>query len=115
MAELRNPGLTGDVAFDTVIYAAPGVNYSSVPALAQYTLYDTPDPAYVTGRIDISLFANLGSAPWPFSNANVPLNGHICVPVSLVSIPRDHCCHHRRELSEWLQLWRERCSGYRSS
>jgi len=80
MAELRNPGLTGDVAFDTVIYAAPGVNYSSVPALAQYTLYDTPDPAYVTGRIDISLFANLGSAPWPFSNANVPLNGHICVP-----------------------------------
>ena len=80
MAELRNPGLTGDVAFDTVIYAAPGVNYSSVPALAQYTIYDTPDPAYVTGSIDISLFANLGSAPWPFSNANVPLNGHICVP-----------------------------------
>lgn len=80
MAELRNPGLSSDVAFDTVIYAAPGVNYSSVPALAQYTLYDTPDPAYVTGRIDISLFANLGSAPWPFSNTNVPLNGHVCVP-----------------------------------
>lgn len=80
MAELNNPGLPGDVLFDTVIYAAPGVNYSGVPALAQYNIYDTPDPAYLTGRIDISLFANLGSAPWPFSNTNVPLNGHICVP-----------------------------------
>jgi hypothetical protein len=80
MIALNNPGLPGDVAFDTVIYASAGVNYSAVPALAQYVLYDTPDPAYVTGRIDISAFAHLGSAPWPFANTNVPLNGHICVP-----------------------------------
>src|SRR5215472_5646695 len=80
MAMLKNPGLPGEVSFDTVIYAAAGVNYSTVPALAQYNIYDTPDPGYVTGRIDISVFANLGSAPWPFLNTNVPLNGHICVP-----------------------------------
>ena len=80
MHTLNNPGMAGDVPFETVIYASSGVNYSAVPALLQYSLYDTPDPAYVTGRINISAFAHLGSAPWPFSNTNVPLNGHICLP-----------------------------------
>ncbi|HXP84061.1 MAG TPA: hypothetical protein VN841_05040 [Bryobacteraceae bacterium] len=80
MDRLKNPALAGDVPFDTVVYAAPGVNYSAVPALVQYAIYDTPDPAYLTGRIDISAFANLGFAPWPFLNTNVPLNGHVCVP-----------------------------------
>ena len=80
MGSLKNPGLPGDVPFDTVIYASPGVNYSTVPALAQYNIYDSPDPAYLTGRINISAFGNLGSAPWPFLNTNVPLNGHICIP-----------------------------------
>ena len=80
MAALNNPGLSGDILFDTLIYASSGVNYSAVPALVQYNIYDTPDPAYVTGRINISAFAHVGSAPWPFSNTNVPLNGHICVP-----------------------------------
>jgi len=63
MEGLKNPGLAGDVLFDTVIYASSGVNYSAVPALAQYNIYDSPDPAFLTGRIDISAFANLGSAP----------------------------------------------------
>ena len=80
MAALKNPGLPSDVPFDTVVYASSGVNYSAVPALVQYNLYDTPDPAYVTGRVNISAFAQVGSAPWPFSNSDVPLNGHICVP-----------------------------------
>jgi hypothetical protein len=80
MTALSNPGLAGDVSFDTVIYASSGLNYSAVPALVQYNLYDTPDPGYTTGRIDISAFANLGTAPWPFTNTNVPLNGHICIP-----------------------------------
>jgi hypothetical protein len=81
MAVLNNPGLTGEALFDTVIYASAGSNYSGVPALAQYTIYDTPDPVYVTPRINISVFANLGfGAPWPFLNTNVPLNGHICIP-----------------------------------
>jgi hypothetical protein len=81
MAVLNNPGLAGDALFDTVIYASAGSNYSSVPALAQYTIYDTPDPAYVTPRVNISVFANLGfGAPWPFLNTSVPLNGHICIP-----------------------------------
>lgn len=44
-------------------------------------IYNTPDPAYVTGRIDISAFVNLGGGtPWPFLNTNVPLNGHVCIP-----------------------------------
>jgi hypothetical protein len=80
MTEMKNPGLHGDVPFDTVVYASSGLNYSAVPALVQYNLFDTPDSAYVTGRIDISAFAHLGSAPWPFANTNVPLNGQVCVP-----------------------------------
>src|SRR5215813_12045743 len=76
--ELRNPGLPGHEEFDTLIYGSPPLAYPA--ALSQYVIYNTPDPAYVTGRINISAFANLGSAPWPFANTNVPLNGHICIP-----------------------------------
>ena len=79
MASLKNPGLAGDVQFDTVIYGAPPLTYPA--SLSQYAIYNTPDPAYVTGRINVSAFANLGSGtPWPFLNTNVPLNGHVCVP-----------------------------------
>jgi hypothetical protein len=78
---MSNPGLPGDFVFDSVIYASAGLNYAAVPALNQFTIYDVPDPAYVTGRINISAFAELGfSAPWPFNNTNVPLNGHIRIP-----------------------------------
>ena len=80
MAELKNPALAGDFLFDTVIYASAGSNYGTVPALVQYKIYDTPDPAYVTPRINIAPFANLGSAPWTFPNTSVTLNGHICIP-----------------------------------
>ena len=81
MAALINPGLAGAVPFDTVVYASAGLNYSGVPALVQYRVFDTPDPAYVTPRINISAFANVGgSAPWPFLNTLVPLNGQVCVP-----------------------------------
>jgi hypothetical protein len=76
-----NPALPGVFKFDSVIYASAGLNYAAVPALSQFTIYDAPDPAYVTGRINISAFAELGfSTPWPFSNTNVPLNGHIRIP-----------------------------------
>jgi hypothetical protein len=78
-AELRNPGLPGHEEFDTLIYGSPPLAYPAT--LSQYAIYNAPDPAYVTGRINISAFANLGAAtPWPFTNANVPLNGHICIP-----------------------------------
>ena len=76
---LRNPGLPGDLQFDTLIYGSPPLAYPA--ALNQYTIYNTPDPAYVTGRINVAAFANLGAAtPWPFANTNVPLNGHVCIP-----------------------------------
>jgi hypothetical protein len=80
MASLKNPGLAGEVQFDTVIYGAPPLAYPA--SLSQYTIYNTPDPAYVTGRINISAFANVPILvqPWPFTNTNVPLNGHVCIP-----------------------------------
>jgi hypothetical protein len=79
MSGLKNPAVAGDVQFDTLIYGAPPLAYPA--SLSQYAIYNTPDPAYVTGRINVSAFANLGAAtPWPFFNTNVPLNGHVCVP-----------------------------------
>jgi hypothetical protein len=86
-AESKNPGLAGAIPFATVIYASAGLNYAAVATLVQYNIYDTPDPSYVTGRIDISAFANLGSAPWPFFNTNVPLNGHVCIPAGRGPFP----------------------------
>lgn len=81
MTTLKNPGLAGEFTFDTLVYASSGLNYAAVPALSQYQIYDSPNPAYVTGRMDISAFAELGSsAPWPFQPTNVPLNGHVCIP-----------------------------------
>ena len=78
-AGLRNPGLPGELQFDTFIYGSPPLPYP--PVLNQYAIYNAPDPAYVTGRINVSAFANLGGAtPWPFANTNVPLNGHVCIP-----------------------------------
>ncbi len=76
---LKNPAVAGPPQFDTVIYGAPPLAYPA--ALSQYAIYNTPDPAYVTGRVNVSAFANLGAGtPWPFLNTNVPLNGHVCVP-----------------------------------
>jgi hypothetical protein len=79
IASLKNPGLAGDVQFDTVIYGSPPLAYSAL--LSQFAIYNAPDPAYITGRINVSAFANIGGgATWPFLNTNVPLNGHVCIP-----------------------------------
>ena len=71
--ELRNPSLPGNKEFDTLIYGSPPLIYPA--ALSQYVIYNTPDPAYVTGRINVSAFANLGGAtPWPFTRSFIPRN-----------------------------------------
>jgi len=62
MTALKNPGLPGGRSFDTVVYASSGLNYAGVSSLNQYQVFDTPDPAFVTGRLDISVFANLGAS-----------------------------------------------------
>jgi hypothetical protein len=81
MSSLRNPGVAGEHAFTTRVYASAGLNYGAVPALAQYQLFDNPDANFVTGRIDLSVFAQLGAGiPWPFPATEVPINGLVCVP-----------------------------------
>lgn len=78
---LANPALPGQFTFSQVVYAAPGLNYSGNPALAQYITFQTPTPSYQTRTIDISDFANLPTSPtWPFNAANVPINGLLRVP-----------------------------------
>lgn len=81
MTALGNPGVVGEHSFRTRVYAAAGLNYGAVPDLVQYQPFDTPDAGFVTGRIDISAFAQLGfGTPWPFTPTNVPINGIVCVP-----------------------------------
>jgi hypothetical protein len=55
--ELRNPGLSGIEEFDTLICGSPPLSYPA--AVSQCALYNTLDPAYVTGRINVSAFGNL--------------------------------------------------------
>lgn len=81
MANPANPAVSGAVTFDKVVYAASQLNYGANPRLNQYAVFDTPTPAYVTRRVDLSAFADLGAfTPWPFSNTNVPINGLACLP-----------------------------------
>lgn len=78
---LANPAVAGPFAFDSAVYAAPGLNYSGDRSLAQYTVFQTPSPNYTTRIIDISDFADLPAAPpWPFRANNVPINGLLRVP-----------------------------------
>lgn len=78
---LANPALPGPFAFSPVIYAAPGLNYASNPDLSQYIVFQTPTPGYQTRRVDISDFADVPAWPtWPFTAANVPINGLLRVP-----------------------------------
>ena len=52
IASLKNPGLAGEVQFDTVIYGSPPLAYSAL--LSQFAIYNVPDPAYVTAIIGVS-------------------------------------------------------------
>ncbi|HEY9662581.1 MAG TPA: hypothetical protein V6C65_29355, partial [Allocoleopsis sp.] len=78
---LANPAVPGSFGFSQVVYAAPGLNYSSNPALAQYVVFQTPTPGYQTRTIDLSDFANIPTFPaWPFNATAVPINGLLRVP-----------------------------------
>lgn len=83
MNELSNPADAGPFEFESVVYAAPGLDYTPpAPALDAYLLFQTPAAGYETRRVDISLFAEFDSGvPWTFANTNAPLNGIARIPV----------------------------------
>jgi hypothetical protein len=81
MGRLANPAAPGASRFDRMIYASAGLNYGNIPALAaEYGIFDNPAAGFVTPRIDISAFAQLGNPLWPFDPTTVPLNGLVRVP-----------------------------------
>jgi len=85
---LANPASPGPLAFDQIVYAAPGLSYAGDPSLAEYVVFENPTPHYETRTIDISDFANLpASPPWPFSEINVPINGLLRVPQAAGPFP----------------------------
>jgi hypothetical protein len=65
MATLSNPETPGSFPFQSVVYAAPGLNFTD-PSLSDYQLYAHPAPDFIARRIDLSLFANFdASVPRP--------------------------------------------------
>lgn len=79
--QLLNPGLPGSFSFESVVYAAPGLNYSASPDLDQYLLFEKPTSGYQTRTIDLSDFADLPATPkWPFQASQIPINGILRVP-----------------------------------
>ncbi|NEP09430.1 MAG: hypothetical protein F6K14_04165 [Symploca sp. SIO2C1] len=78
---LANPAVPGPFTISEVVYAAPGLNYSGNQDLAQYIVFQTPTADYQTRTLDISDFSDLPASPtWPFTAANVPVNGLLRVP-----------------------------------
>lgn len=74
-----NPAQHGPLGFDSIVYAAPGLNYPAL--LGDFSPFTNPSLNYGTRSIDISDFADLGAGtPWPFTNATVPINGFLRVP-----------------------------------
>lgn len=78
---LDNPADPGAFSFSSIVYAAPGLDYSSSPSLSGFIAFESPTSSYTTRRIDISDFAGLGNfGLWPFTNEDVPINGLLRVP-----------------------------------
>lgn len=78
---LMDPSQLGPLTFSEAVYAGPNLDYSSEPALAEYTVFENPTADYTTRSIDLSDFANLGAhVPWPFDEEELPLNGLLRIP-----------------------------------
>jgi hypothetical protein len=98
---LANPANPGPYPISQVVYAAPGLNYSTNPALSQYLLFQSPTAGYQTRRINISDFADVPSSPvWPFNASNVPINGLLRVPQGAGPFPLFLIVHGNHEPQE---------------
>ncbi len=74
-SHLLDPAKPGSFSFESVVYAAPGLNYSASPDLDQYLLFQKPTSGYQTRTIDLSDFADVPADPeWPFRASQVPIN-----------------------------------------
>lgn len=82
MSALQDPSAPGTFAFDDVVYAAPGLDYTTDPRLTAYAVYHQPTNSFSTRRIDLSPFAEFDFRfNWPFTNADAPLNGLARIPI----------------------------------
>lgn len=80
-SHLLDPAKPGSCSFESVVYAAPGLNYLANPDLDQYLLFQKPTSGYQTRTIDLSDFADLPAFPqWPFQASQVPINGILRIP-----------------------------------
>ena len=99
---LPNPGQAGAQTWTSVVYAAPGMNYASMVAPAEYAIFHSPTANYQTRTIDISDF--LSDLPitynWPFNSTAVPINGLIRIPNGSGPFPLAVFVHGNHSASE---------------
>ncbi len=78
---LADPGQAGPGTWSDVVYAAPGLDYSTSTAPAEYAVFEAPTPGYATRTIDISDFGSLPTTyNWSFTASAAPINGLLRVP-----------------------------------
>lgn len=98
---LANPATPGPFAVSQVVYAAPGLNYSGNPSLAQYVVFQSPTAGYQTRRVNIADFVDVPSYPaWPFNATNVPINGLLRVPQGAGPFPLCLIVHGNHSATE---------------
>ena len=90
---LVDPSQSGPFSFTNVIYASSGLNYSANPNLTQYQIYENPSSSnFETQRLNLDGIATLGrtgggATGWPFDETQIPINGHIRIPVGSGPFP----------------------------
>ena len=81
MSNVPNPALTGALTFKSVVYSASGLHYTE-QSLEDYRIFHQPSDGFSTRRVDLSPFAGFDlGVPWPFDNAEAPINGIVRIPV----------------------------------
>lgn len=85
---LENPSKPGHFKLKSVVYAAPGLDYSSNSIWEDYQLFDNPTQDFFTRRIDLSGIAKFRKDfSWPFQETSVPINGIMRMPIGQGPFP----------------------------
>lgn len=95
---LINSNTSGPFAFESVVYAARGLDYHKNLDFNQYLVYEKPTPTYTTRRINLEGIAELGyEIDWPFDITQIPINGLLRIPVGRGPFPLALFAHGNHE------------------
>ncbi|MBD2156726.1 S8 family serine peptidase [Leptolyngbya sp. FACHB-16] len=98
---MQDPSLPGKLKSRVVVYATPGLNYSTSNFLGSYFIFEKPTQKFETRAIDLSEIADFdANYEWPFSNTNTPINGLLHIPDGTGPFPLALFAHGNHDASE---------------